>query len=186
MDFLKTLTSKKATTWWLKQSQSNDKLLWKALSSSYPIDQKTFTEASWTNNIHAEEKVKPCHFLKVCGSFLFRQSKKNVWQTLVCLSLPSIFRGKKTKQILLARGKFGFLYVSICFGVTNFKFILTNSSLKYSLCSRQVLWYTQKQTLVYNFVACLKYFWIWDNCTRKSSFYVETFEHFICAIVSYF
>ena len=33
----KTLAPKKATTWWLKQSQSNNKLLWKVMSSSYHI-----------------------------------------------------------------------------------------------------------------------------------------------------
>ena len=37
----KRLASRKATTWWLKQSQNNDKLLLKVISSSYHIEQKT-------------------------------------------------------------------------------------------------------------------------------------------------
>ena len=42
----------KATTWWLKKSQSNDKLFWKLMSYSYHIEQKTFIEASCTNKMH--------------------------------------------------------------------------------------------------------------------------------------
>ena len=58
-------------------------------------------------NIH-RSKLYQCHtqwgkgflllpLLKVCESSLFRQSKKNMWYTLVRLSLPCISRGKKTK-----------------------------------------------------------------------------------------
>ena len=109
----KTLASKKITAWRLKQSQSNDKLLLKVISSSCHIEQKPFSELSCTNNTHLRTGFLLLPLLQVCESFLSRQTKKNMWYTLVCLSIPCIFSGKKAQQILLVRGKFSFLYIGI-------------------------------------------------------------------------
>ena len=38
-----------------KESQGTDKPLWKTMSSSHHTEQKTFIEASCTNNIHTRE-----------------------------------------------------------------------------------------------------------------------------------
>ena len=54
--------------------------------SSYHMEQKTFIDKTFTNNIHAEKRALKLLLLKVCGSFFFRQSKK--WWTS---------RGRKTK-----------------------------------------------------------------------------------------
>ena len=53
-----------------------------------------------------------------------------MWYISLSLSLPCISRSWKTKQILLVRRSFSFLYLDIRFGVTKFKFIVKNSSLK--------------------------------------------------------
>ena len=60
----------------LQKLQSNDKLSQKVMSSSYHIEEETFIEACCTSSIHAGEKgFLQLPLLKVCGSFLFRQSK---------------------------------------------------------------------------------------------------------------
>ena len=51
----KTLVSKKATTWWLKESQSNDKLLSKMSSSHHIHHIKNIHRASCIYNIHIGE-----------------------------------------------------------------------------------------------------------------------------------
>ena len=48
------------------------------MSSSHHTEQKTFIEASCTNNIHTREFFLQLQLLEVSKSFLFRQSKKLV------------------------------------------------------------------------------------------------------------
>ena len=94
----KTLDSKKATEWHLKRSQSNDKLLLKVIPPSCIIEQKTVIEASCTNNIQTGEKGFYCCHLKLCGSFLFRQSKNTnsiLWSVWVFLAFLEVKRLNK-------------------------------------------------------------------------------------------
>ena len=93
--------------------------------------------------------------LKVCGSFLFRQSKKTrgiPWSVRVffCIS-----RGQKTKQIRLVRGKFSFLYADIWFDVTKCKFIMKNSGFNLLFVFQPIFVVDTKITFAYYFVAPL-------------------------------
>ena len=76
-----------------------------------------------------DERAFAAATFKVLGRF-FSEKVKKVWYLLVCLSLLCICRGKTTKQMLLVRDKFRFLYAGILFDVTKCKFIVKNSSLK--------------------------------------------------------
>ena len=79
MDFLQNTGFKKTSNMAVKQPQSNDELLWELMSSSYHIEQKTFIEASGTNNIHTGEKgFRCCHFLKFVGRLFLDKIKKRV------------------------------------------------------------------------------------------------------------
>ena len=61
-----------------KKPQGYDQFVSKIMSSNYHIEQKTFIEASFTNNIHTWEEVfLQLPLSKVCKMFLFRQSEKN-------------------------------------------------------------------------------------------------------------
>ena len=57
----KTLASKRAATfhkslsWDLKKYHSNNKLLWKVMSSSYHMEQETFIKWSFTKNVYTLE-----------------------------------------------------------------------------------------------------------------------------------
>ena len=65
---------------------------------------------SYQEHTHWTEGFPQLLLLKVCGAFLFRQSKKT------CGLLWSVWAFfKTTKQILLVRGKFIFLYLNIWF-----------------------------------------------------------------------
>ena len=93
----KTLASKKATTWRLKQSHSNDKLLRKVMSSSYHIAQKRLSKQVVPITYTLEKMVFTADIFKDLRVVSFQTKLKNMWYTLVCLSLPCISRGKKTK-----------------------------------------------------------------------------------------
>ena len=75
---------------------------------------------------------------------------------MVCLSDFCISRVKKTKQILLVRGKFSFLDVDIWFYLTMSIFIVKNSSFKNLVVLSPIFVVDIKKTFVYNFVAPLK------------------------------
>ena len=104
--------------------------------------------------------------------------------TLVCLNLFCIFRGKKTKEMLLVRGKLSFLYVDILFDMTKCKFIVKNSSLKCWFAFLHIFVADTKIIFVYHFVALLRlktflyflrkksffYFGKWNFLTVKSSY----------------
>ena len=104
--------------------------------------------------------------------------KENVWYVLVCSSLFCISRGKKTKLILLARGKFSFPYVDIWFDLTKCKFIVKNSSFKMLVVLSLIFVTDTKITFFYNFVAPLiknqaskgdnsKFLKIWKHCWKS-------------------
>ena len=80
------------------------------------------------------------------------------------LSLFCISRGKKTKQILLERGKFSFLNVDIWFDVTKCKFIVKNSSFEMLVVFSPIFVADTKIALVYNFVALLRGYYSWKIC----------------------
>ena len=86
-----------------------------------------------------------------------------MWHTLVCLSLFCISRGKKTKKILLERGKFSFLYVDIWFDVMKCKCIVKNNSFEMFVMFSPIFVADTKITFVYKFVAPLntniRYYW---------------------------
>ena len=83
----KTLVSKKTTIWWLKKSDSNDKLWEKITSSSYHMEQKKFMEAGYIYNMHTGENYFcGCYFWRFV-SCLDSDRLKNLKCTLVCTSL---------------------------------------------------------------------------------------------------
>ena len=89
----KTLDSKKASIWRLKLPQRNYKLLWKVRSSSYHTEQKTFIEASFTNDTYWRKRFLELLLLAVCGSLLFRQSEKTcvvLWSAWVFIAFLQV------------------------------------------------------------------------------------------------
>ena len=76
-----------------------------------------------------------------------------LWSVRVFFSIP---RGKKTKEILLVRGKLSFLYVDVWFDLTECKFIKKNSSFKMLVVFSPIFVVDIKITFVYNFVAPLR------------------------------
>ena len=90
------------------------------LQLSYRI--KVLIKASYTSNIHTGEIFAAATF-----KGLWRVVSL-LWYTLVRLCLFCICRSKKTKKILLVRGK-RFLYVDVLFDMAKCKFIVKNSSL---------------------------------------------------------
>ena len=78
-----------------KQSQSNNKLLWIEMYPGYHKEQKTFIEASYTNNIHTGEKgLCCCNFSRFVSGFLSDKVKKcvvgalcSVWVILAFLEV---------------------------------------------------------------------------------------------------
>ena len=96
--------------------------------------------------------------LMICGSFLFRQSKKTygILQSIQSMYTQHISRGEKTKQILLLRRKFSFLFIDIWFDVTKYQFIMQNSSFKMLVVFSSIFVEDTKITFVYNFVVPLK------------------------------
>ena len=128
----------------VKKSQINGKLFVKSNVIQISHRMKTFIKASCANNMRNGENIfLQLPLSKVCGSPLFRQSKKNVSFGL-CLSFLCIFCGKKTKEMLLLRGKLSFVHVDFFFDMTKCKFIVKNNSLKHWLSFRLFLWRTQK------------------------------------------
>ena len=98
----KIIVSKKTITWRLNKSHSNDKLSEKITSSSYHMDQKTFTEASCIYNIHAGENFFcSCCFWRFV-SRLDSDRLKNLKCTLVYTSLLLLLqrRGRPIKYCL--------------------------------------------------------------------------------------
>ena len=90
--FFKTLASKNVAKSRLKKSQSNDKLSRKAMFFSYHREWKTFIEASW------RKYCLQLPLLNVCGSFLFRQSKKTrgiLWSVWVFFAFLEVKRRNK-------------------------------------------------------------------------------------------
>ena len=83
---------------------------------------KVLIKASYTSNIHTGEIFAAATF-----KGLWRVVSL-LWYILVRLSLFCICRRKKTKKILLVRGK-RFLYVDVLFDMAKCKFIVKNSSL---------------------------------------------------------
>ena len=83
------------------------------------------------------------------------------------LSLFCISRGKKTKQILLERGKFSFLNVDIWFDVTKCKFIVKNSSFEMLVAFWPIFVADTKITFVHNFVAPLSMYALLSHPARK-------------------
>ena len=74
---------------------------------------------------------------------------------MVCLSHFCISRGKKTKEILLARDKFSFPDVYVWLDVTKGKFIVENSGFKMLVVFSPIFVADTKITFVYNFIAPL-------------------------------
>ena len=71
------------------------------------------------------------------------------------MSLFYISRSKKTKKILLERGKFSFLYADIWFDVMKCKCIVKNNSFEMLVVFSPVFVADTKITFIYNFVAPL-------------------------------
>ena len=90
--------------------------------------------------------------IKVCGSFLFRQSKKTRG---IFWSVRVISRVQKPTQILLVKGKFSFPSVNIWFDVTKCKFIVKYRSFKMYDAPLPIFVADIKITFVYNFAAPL-------------------------------
>ena len=110
----KTLISKKATIWRLKESQSNKKRLQKTMTSSYEMEQKTFIEASCVYHINTGGKVLcSCYFWRFVSFFFCYSVKKNPQCTIACTSLLCISKEETTKQIQFMRSKFDFLHEDI-------------------------------------------------------------------------
>ena len=86
----KTLISKKATIWRLKESQSNNKRLQKTMTSSYQMEWKTFTEASCIYHIHTGGKfLCSCYFWRFASFFFCYNVKKIV--VYYCLYESSLY-----------------------------------------------------------------------------------------------
>ena len=141
----KTLASKKATGWHLKRSQSNDKLLLKVIPPSCIIEQKTVIEESCTNNIQTGEKGFYCCHLKLCGSFLFRQSKNTnsiLWSVWVFLAFLEVRRLNKyclwEANLVFNIWVFGLMWQSV-------NLLWKTADLICWLCFRLFLWRTQKK-----------------------------------------
>ena len=101
--------------------------------------------------------------LRVCGSFLFRQSKKTrgiLWFVWVFFAFLKVRR----------RNKFNFLYVDIWFGVTECKFIVKNSSFELLVVFSPIFVADTKKSSVYNVVAPLKNTTYVFFCTSNHKF----------------
>ena len=91
----KTLISKKATIWRLKESQSNKKRLQKTMTSSYEMEQKTFIEASCVYHINTGGKVLcSCYFWRFV-SFFFCYSVKKIRSALLPVPVSFVFLKKR-------------------------------------------------------------------------------------------
>ena len=111
--------------------------------------------------------------LKVCGSFLFRQSKKmcgTFWSVLVCFFCISREIRRQNKYYLWERCKFSFLYVDIWFDVEKCKFIEKNNSYKMLVVA------DTKIIFVYNFATPLTPFSLAVTLATSSFFLPLTFR----------
>ena len=81
------------------------------MSYNYHREEKHSSKQVVPITYKLEKRVSPAGTFKSLWVVSFQTKQKNVLNTLVCLSLFCISRGKKTKAILLVRGKLGFLYV---------------------------------------------------------------------------
>ena len=113
------------------------------------------------NEKHSSKQVVPIKYtlhlalVKVCGSFLFRQSKKTLgifWSVRVIFAFLEVRRRNK---YCFVRGKFSFLYAHIWFDVTKCKFIVKYSSFKMLVAFSPIFVADTNITFVYNFVAPL-------------------------------
>ena len=121
------------------------------MSFSYHIEWKTFIEAICTSIIHTGEKTLQLPLLKVCGSFLFRQSKKTrgiLWSVWVFFAFLEVRRRNKyclwEANLVFYMQIFGLMWRSI-------NLIWKTAVLKCWLCFCLFLWWTQ-----YNFIAPLR------------------------------
>ena len=94
----KTLASKKVAKWRLKKSQSNDKLSRKVMSFSYNRMKNIHQSKLYQYYTHWRKDFLQLPLLKVCGSFLFRQSKKTrgiIWSVWVFFAFLEVRRQNK-------------------------------------------------------------------------------------------
>ena len=117
----KTMASKKATTWRLKNPESNNKLLSKVMSYSYYTEWKHSSKQVVAITYTLDKRVSAAATFKGLWVVFFWIKSKNVSYTLVCFSFFYISRSKKTKEKLLVRDKLNFLYVNVLFDMTKSK-----------------------------------------------------------------